>query len=41
MKSKRNPEIIITALICFGLIVMVLWVYYGAVFGEKPPEKKQ
>ncbi len=41
MKSKRNPEIIITALICFGLIVMVLWVYYGAVFGEKTPEKKK
>ena len=41
MKSKRNPEIVITALICFGLIVMVLWVYYGAVFGEKMPQKKK
>lgn len=41
MKNKKNPEIIITALICFGLIMMVLWVYYGAVFGEKIPEKKK
>lgn len=41
MKSKRNPGVVITALVCFGLIVMVLWVYYGAVFGEKIPEKKK
>jgi len=41
MKNKRNPEVVVTALICFGLIMMVLWVYYGAVFGEKTPEKKK
>lgn len=41
MKGKRNPEVVITASICFGLIMMVLWVYYGAVFGEKMPEKKK
>lgn len=41
MKNKRNPEVVATALICFGLIMMVLWVYYSAVFGEKAPEKKK
>lgn len=41
MKNKRNPGVFITALICFGLIMMVLWVYYGAVFGVKTSEKKK
>ena len=41
MKNKRNPEVVVTALVCFGLIMMVLWVYYGAVFGEKAPIKKK
>ena len=41
MKNKRNPEVVATALVCFGLIMMVLWVYYSAVFGEKIPEKKK
>ena len=41
MKNKRNPEVVATALVCFGLIMMVLWVYYSAVFGEKMPEKKK
>ena len=41
MKNKRNPEVVITALICFGLIMMVLWVYSGAVFGVKAPVKKK
>lgn len=39
--NKRNPGVVATALICFGLIVCVLWVYYGAVFGEEEPEKKK
>lgn len=39
--NKRNPGVVATALICFGLIVCVLWVYYGAVFGEEQPEKKK
>lgn len=41
MKNSKNPEIVITALICFGLMLLVLWVYYSAVFGDKIPEKKQ
>lgn len=41
MKNKRNPEVVVTALVCFGLIMMVLWVYYGAVFGEEAPIKKK
>lgn len=41
MKNKKNPEVVVTALICFGLIMLVLWVYYGAVFGEKTPIKKK
>lgn len=41
MKNKKNPEIVISAVVCFGLMLIVLWVYYGAVFGEKPIEKKK
>lgn len=41
MRRKRNSEIVMTALICSGLIALVLWVYYSAVFGEKTPEKKE
>lgn len=39
--NRKNPGVVVTALICFGLIVCVLWVYYGAVFGEEEPEKKK
>lgn len=41
MKNKKNPEIVISAVVCFGLMLIVLWVYYGAVFGEKVVEKKK
>jgi len=41
MKSKKNPEIVVTALICFGLMMLVLWAYYSAVFGKKEPEQKK
>jgi len=41
MKNKKNPEVLITAFICLGLMALVLWVYYGAVFGVKAPVKKK
>lgn len=41
MKNKKNPGITITALICFGLMMLVLWMYYSVVFGEKEPEQKK
>lgn len=41
MKNRKNPEIMISAVVCFGLVLIILWVYYGAVFGEKPAEKKK
>ncbi len=37
---KKNTSITATALICFGLIALMLLVYYQAVFGEKPPESR-
>lgn len=41
MINKKNPEVLITAFICLGLMALVLWVYYGAVFGVKAPVKKK
>ena len=31
----------ISAVVCFGLILIILWVYYRAVFGGQPLEKKR
>lgn len=38
--NKKNSGITTTALICFGLIALMLLVYYQAVFGEKAPENR-
>ena len=38
---KKNQGVVTTACICLLFIVAVLWAYYGAVFGEKKPEKKK
>ena len=41
MRNKKNPEVAITAFVCLSLMALVLWVYYGAVFGVKTPTKKK
>lgn len=41
MKNKKNPEVVISAVVCFGLMLIILSVYYRAVFGEHPAEKKR
>lgn len=38
--NKKSSGTITTAMICFGLIAIVLWVYYAAAIREKMPEKK-
>ena len=34
-------EVVISAIVCFGLILIIFWVYYRAVFGEQPDKKKK
>ena len=40
-RNKKNPEIVVSAIVCFGLMLIILSVYYRAVFGEHPAEKKK
>ena len=40
-RNKKNPEIVVSAVICFGLMLIILSAYYRAVFGEHPAEKKK
>ena len=40
-RNKKNPEVVVSAVICFGLMLIILSVYYRAVFGEHPVEKKK
>jgi len=40
--NKENTGAMYTSVICFGLIAVILWVFYNAVFGvEETPKQKE
>lgn len=39
--NKENSDVIYTAIVCLGLIALILWIFLSAVFGNKVPEKQK
>lgn len=39
--NKENSDVVYTAIICLGLIALILWIFLNAVFGNKVPEKQK
>lgn len=37
--NKENSGMIYTAIICLGLIALILWIFLNAVFGNEVPQK--
>lgn len=39
--NKENSGMIYTAIICLGLIALILWIFLNAVFGNEVPQKQK
>lgn len=39
--NKENTGVIYTAIICLGLIALILWSFFNAAFGNEMPEKQK
>lgn len=41
LMNKEKSSLIYSAIICFGLILLVLWIFFDAAFGKPAPKKQR
>lgn len=39
--NKEKSNLLYSAIICFGLILLVLWIFFDAAFGKPAPKKQK